>query len=127
LNISATGTYADLILVYDLVRLPHGRVEQMAPPESSWQSLQTRWAAADNLIAEDNPLNMKLFSAMIASQAMTCCRRSHLQGLAMAQQQHPELVIMDVNCRACPGWKLPIPKTDETPATSRSSPPQRLR
>jgi two-component system cell cycle response regulator DivK len=40
---------------------------------------------------------MKLFSAMIASQGYDVLQATDgRQGLAMAQQQHPDLIIMDV-------------------------------
>jgi two-component system cell cycle response regulator DivK len=49
------------------------------------------------LIVEDNPLNMKLFSAMIASQGYDVLQASDgLGGLDLAHRQHPDLIIMDV-------------------------------
>jgi two-component system cell cycle response regulator DivK len=49
------------------------------------------------LIVEDNPLNMKLFTAMIAAQGhrvLQATDGSH--GLDLAQQRHPDLIIMDI-------------------------------
>ena len=49
------------------------------------------------LIVEDNPLNMKLFTAMIAAQGhrvLQATDGSH--GLDLAQLQHPDLIIMDI-------------------------------
>jgi two-component system cell cycle response regulator DivK len=42
-------------------------------------------AAKCVLIVEDNPLNMKLFSAMVASQ-----------GYGVAHREYPDLIIMDI-------------------------------
>jgi two-component system cell cycle response regulator DivK len=75
------------------------KVEQMAPPESSSIVPERNPASGRRciLIVEDNPLNMKLFSAMIASQGYDVLQAADgHQGLAMAQQHHPDLVIMDV-------------------------------
>ncbi len=49
------------------------------------------------LIVEDNPLNMKLFSAMISSQGYDVLQAADgSQGLDLARQQHPDLIILDV-------------------------------
>lgn len=49
------------------------------------------------LIVEDNPLNMKLFSAMIASQGYEVLEaHDGLGGLDLAHRQHPDLIIMDI-------------------------------
>jgi two-component system cell cycle response regulator DivK len=49
------------------------------------------------LIVEDNPLNMKLFSAMIDAQGYDVLQATDgCQGLDMAQRQHPDLIIMDI-------------------------------
>ena len=49
------------------------------------------------LIVEDNPLNMKLFSAMIAAQGYDVLQATDGQvGLDLAHRQHPDLIIMDV-------------------------------
>jgi two-component system, cell cycle response regulator DivK len=50
------------------------------------------------LIIEDNPLNMKLFSAMIEAQGYLLLQATDgRRGLDLARQHHPDLVIMDVN------------------------------
>jgi two-component system, cell cycle response regulator DivK len=50
------------------------------------------------LIVEDNPLNMKLFSAMVAAQGYGVLQAGDgLHGLDLAQREHPDLVIMDVD------------------------------
>ncbi len=49
------------------------------------------------LIVEDNPLNMKLFSAMVEAQGYEVLQAidgSH--GLDLAHRQHPDLIIMDI-------------------------------
>jgi|SRR5579863_1442620 len=49
------------------------------------------------LIVEDNPLNMKLFAAMIASQGYEVLEAiDGLGGLDLAHRQHPDLIIMDI-------------------------------
>jgi two-component system cell cycle response regulator DivK len=49
------------------------------------------------LIVEDNPLNMKLFSAMIAAQGYDVLQATDgVHGLDLAQDRHPDLIIMDI-------------------------------
>ena len=49
------------------------------------------------LIVEDNPLNMKLFSAMIAAQGYDVLQAEDgVQGLDLARRLHPDLIIMDI-------------------------------
>ena len=49
------------------------------------------------LIVEDNPLNMKLFSAMIAAQGYEVLQAADgAQGLDAARDRHPDLIIMDI-------------------------------
>src|SRR5580765_3485923 len=84
------------------------KVEQMAPAEPS--SIPESNPASDRkcvLIVEDNPLNMKLFSAMIASQGYDVLQAADgHQGLAMAQQHRPDLVIMDVQLPGMSGLEV---------------------
>ena len=50
------------------------------------------------LIVEDNPLNMKLFAAMVTAQGYGVLQAPDAQcGIEMAHQHHPDLIIMDVN------------------------------
>ena len=50
------------------------------------------------LIVEDNPLNLKLFSAMVAAQGYGVLQAvDGLQGVDLAQREHPDLIIMDVD------------------------------
>ncbi len=50
------------------------------------------------LIVEDNRLNMKLFSAVMAAQGYSVLQASDgRRGVDLAHQQHPDLIIMDVN------------------------------
>jgi two-component system cell cycle response regulator DivK len=50
------------------------------------------------LIVEDNPLNMKLFSAMLGAQGYGVLQAADgLRGLDLAHQEHPDLIVMDVN------------------------------
>ncbi len=49
------------------------------------------------LIVEDNPLNMKLFSAMIGAQGYEVLQAgSGLRALDLAHHRHPDLIIMDL-------------------------------
>lgn len=49
------------------------------------------------LIVEDNPLNMKLFSAMLDAQGYAVLQALNgAIGLDMAQRAHPDLIIMDI-------------------------------
>ena len=49
------------------------------------------------LIVEDNPLNMKLFAAMIEARGYRGLHATEgLQGLDMAHREHPDLIVMDV-------------------------------
>jgi two-component system cell cycle response regulator DivK len=49
------------------------------------------------LVVEDNPLNMKLFSAMIASQGYGVLQAPDgARGLEMARRDYPDLIVMDV-------------------------------
>ena len=61
----------------------------MASPNSSGKCI---------LIVEDNRLNMKLFSAMVAAQGYGVLQAGDgLRGLDLARQEHPDLIIMDVD------------------------------
>jgi two-component system cell cycle response regulator DivK len=63
--------------------------------------MQTRPRSANDrksvLIVEDNPLNMKLFTAMIGAQGYCVLQACDgLRGIEIAQGQHPNLIIMDI-------------------------------
>ena len=61
----------------------------MASPNSSGKCI---------LIVEDNRLNMKLFSAMVAAQGYGVLQADDgLRGLDLARREHPDLIIMDVD------------------------------
>jgi two-component system, cell cycle response regulator DivK len=50
------------------------------------------------LIVEDNPLNMKLFAAMVGAQGYGVLQaRDGLFGVDAARQEHPDLIIMDID------------------------------
>jgi two-component system, cell cycle response regulator DivK len=54
-------------------------------------------AAKCALIVEDNPLNMKLFSAMVTSQGYGVLQATDgRQGLDVAHREYPDLIIMDI-------------------------------
>src|SRR5215203_811593 len=59
------------------------------------------------LIVEDNPLNMKLFSAMISAQGYDVLQATDgSHGLYMAQLQHPDLIIMDIQLPDISGMEV---------------------
>lgn len=59
------------------------------------------------LIVEDNPLNMKLFSAMVAAQGHRVLQATEgLHGLDLAHRQHPDLIIMDVQLPGMSGLEV---------------------
>ena len=59
------------------------------------------------LIIEDNPLNMKLFSAIIAAQGYHVLHATDgSQGLDLAHQEHPDLIIIDVQLPDMSGLDL---------------------
>lgn len=59
------------------------------------------------LIVEDNPLNMKLFSAMIAAQGCHVLQAEEgRRGLDLAHQEHPDLIIMDVQLPGMSGLEV---------------------
>lgn len=70
----------------------------MASPETGGKCI---------LIVEDNPLNMKLFSAMVAAQGYGVLQAADgARGLDLAYQEHPDLIIMDVNLPGMSGLEV---------------------
>ncbi len=50
------------------------------------------------LVVEDNPLNMKLFAAMLAAQGYAVLQAGDApRGIDLAHVHHPDLIIMDVH------------------------------
>ena len=59
------------------------------------------------LIVEDNPLNMKLFSAMVGAQGCHVLQAEDgPRGLDLAYQEHPDLIIMDVQLPGMSGIEI---------------------
>ncbi|HTV90605.1 MAG TPA: response regulator [Stellaceae bacterium] len=59
------------------------------------------------LVVEDNPLNMKLFSAMIAAEGYEVLEANSGQsGLEMAHRQRPDLIIMDIQLPGMSGLEV---------------------
>ena len=84
----------------------------MSSPDTSGKSI---------LIVEDNPLNMKLFSAMAAAQGYGVLQAvDGLAGVDLAQREHPDLIIMDVDLPGISGLEATRllkadPATRDTP------------
>src|SRR5258708_33503025 len=58
-------------------------------------------------IVEDNALNMKLFSAMVAAQGCQVLQAMDgPRGLDLAYQEHPDLIIMDVQLPGMSGLEI---------------------
>jgi two-component system cell cycle response regulator DivK len=73
------------------------------------------------LIVEDNPLNMKLFSAMIAAQGYDVLQAGDgVQGLDLARRLHPDLIIMDIQLPHMSG--LDVTRNLKTDAATRDIP-----
>jgi two-component system, cell cycle response regulator DivK len=71
----------------------------MATPQTSSAAEAPEPAAGSRrvLVIEDNALNMKLFSAMIAAQGYDVLQAADgAGGLDLAQSQRPDLIIMDI-------------------------------
>ena len=71
----------------------------MASPEAGEDPPPAQAAANRKriLIVEDNPLNMKLFAAMITAEGYQVLQAiDGPGGLDLARRQHPDLIIMDI-------------------------------
>lgn len=81
----------------------------MKAPRPAWRLPPGNPATAGKsvLIVEDNPLNMKLFSAMVAAQGCHVLQAEEGQrGLDLAHQQRPDLIIMDVQLPGISGVEV---------------------
>ncbi|HLY45714.1 MAG TPA: response regulator [Stellaceae bacterium] len=59
------------------------------------------------LVVEDNPLNMKLFAAMVAAQGYLVLQATDGPlGLDLARRQHPDLIVMDVQLPGLSGLEV---------------------
>lgn len=59
------------------------------------------------LVVEDNPLNMKLFSAMIAAEGYEVLEAYDAQSaIDMAHRRHPELIILDIQLPGMSGLEV---------------------
>src|SRR5947199_4430375 len=64
-------------------------------------------AAKTALIGADNPLNMKLFSAMVSAQGCHVLQAMDgPRGLDLAYQERPDLIIMDVQLPGMSGLEV---------------------
>ena len=59
------------------------------------------------LIVEDNPLNMKLFAAMIVAQGYDVLQATDgAHGLDLAHRRHPDLIVMDLQLPGMSGIEV---------------------
>lgn len=69
------------------------------------------------LIVDDNPMNMKLFTALVAAQGHQALQASDgFRGLDLAHQHHPDLIIMDIQLPGMSGLEA-IRNLKADPAT----------
>ena len=74
---------------------------------SAWPEANRATGRKCVLIVEDNPLNLKLFSAMIASQGYDVVQATDGPGgLDVAHREHPDLIIMDVQLPGMSGLEV---------------------
>ena len=81
----------------------------METSRPGWRLPQGNPATAGKsvLIVEDNPLNMKLFSAMVSAQGCHVLQAMDGQrGLDLAYQEHPDLIIMDIQLPGMSGLEV---------------------
>lgn len=77
----------------------------MAEAEAAAQQRQD--ARKCVLIVEDNPLNMKLFSAMIAAEGYDVLQAADgAHALDIARRLHPDLIVMDLQLPGISGLDL---------------------
>ena len=93
-----------------MTELLHDGVESMAslayaePPGAGTQSERKCV-----LIVEDNPLNMKLFSAMISAQGYDVLEANDgIAGLELAQTLRPDLIVMDLQLPGMSGLDVTL-------------------
>jgi two-component system, cell cycle response regulator DivK len=67
------------------------------------------------LVIDDNPLNMKLFTALLESQGYAVLQATAgYAGLALARAQKPDLIILDLQLPDLPGLEVAVTlKADE--------------
>src|SRR5438105_15815373 len=79
----------------------------MAFHEPSSTPSSTGGARRCVLIVEDDPLNMKLFTAMVSSQGYAVLQAGDGRAaLDLAHQQHPDLIIMDLQLPEISGLEV---------------------
>lgn len=70
------------------------------------------------LLVEDNELNRDMLSRRLARRGYTVVlAEDGLEGLSRAQQEHPDLVIMDMSLPGMDGWEA-TRRLKGTPATA---------
>ena len=58
------------------------------------------------LIIEDNPANMKLATLLLRSAGHTAlCAVDAESGVTLARADRPDLILMDIRCRASMAWQ----------------------
>jgi len=85
------------------------RDEPMENSRPAWRRPAANPANAGKcvLIVEDAPLNMRMFSAMVAAQGHRVLQATDgSRGLDLAHQEHPDLIIMDVQLPGLSGLEV---------------------
>lgn len=71
------------------------------------------------LIVEDNEQNLYLATYLLENSGYTvCAARTGLEGLAMAQTEHPDLILMDLQLPEMDGYEA-TKRLKSDPATER--------